>query len=356
MNTIMMLSRIIICMIICSLCIDLTSANRGVISYDDMWWLLDAQVSSATIDQKILQLCTWTDQWDSYIIAARCLTQNQLPTLWFEESIEYLRPHVQLFDTTYDIGRASFEYRWDSPDLYHEFSQRSSWRYHLHWDDVLRTLSTQDISIILPKDILASRQTDGYFFGATPRRLAWWRCTQTNYLVAVSSLDRLLLMPGATLNLNRRIEYLPGYCKGKGDTWLMFFGGVCGVSSQLFRGTMLSEMLTVLQRHPHSQRYTQYYTDDVWWDDAAIYQMSKQFEIRNDSDQPVLFRTVQYQDIMYLVTISPTIPPTYTSIQKQQLWPRSSTVTKSIYNRLNHDLINTISRSSVYTAINTSRF
>jgi len=129
-----------------------------------------------------------------------------------------------MFDTTYDLHQASFTYKGAIPDMDKSFVKRSSRRYDPQRSSTIRMLAYQSRMITLPKSILASRQADGYLFTATPRHLAGSSCTKTNYLVALASLDNLVLSAGSSLNLNRRIEYLPGYCKGIKNQTLMFFG------------------------------------------------------------------------------------------------------------------------------------
>ncbi len=316
----------------------------------------DHQIQSTTNDASVTQVCTRNDKGNYYTIAAVCLTQWQLPSLWFEESIQSIRPHIQWFDTTYDLNNSTFSYYGEQPDLHEQIATQAAIRHHPKRKQIVEQLSVNNTILQIPKYILAIWKSSEYWRYVTPRMLQWSRCTQTNYRIAISSLNNLLLQPWELLNFNTHIDRLPGYCKGVGNQNLMFFGWVCWASSQLFRTALLIPWLTVTKRAPHSQRYTQYYSDSVRWDDAAIYQMYKQFEVRNDSNQPLYFKILQTATTSYLVAISPQLPTTYTTINKQQIWPLRGMITKDSVDRISNQIIQTQSRTSQYQKKNTSRF
>ena len=60
-------------------------------------------------------------------------------------------------------------------------------------------------------------------------------CTKHNYLLAFEQLDGKIIQPGESFNFNHFLAKLKGYCTGRGAKTFTFYGGVCGVASQLFR-------------------------------------------------------------------------------------------------------------------------
>jgi len=59
--------------------------------------------------------------------------------------------------------------------------------------------------------------------------------------------------------------------------------------------------IEIVKRYPHSIRLVPYYSDYVFGDDAAIYEMSKQFEIKNNSNHTTYFKVLKQDNASYLV-------------------------------------------------------
>lgn len=131
------------------------------------------------------------------------------------------------------------------------------------------------------------------------------RCNTTNYLIALKAIDKVLLKPWETFNANKNLAQKTWYCTGRWEANFLFYGGVCWMVSQLFRTSLINPAIQITQRHAHSEWFVQYYWEDYGWDDAAVYQMNKQFEIKNISDQDIYFRSLQIWDMTYLVAITP---------------------------------------------------
>ena len=108
-----------------------------------------------------------------------------------------------------------------------------------------------------------------------------WKCTCTNYTLALEWMDGIILNPWDVFNVNKKLGSLEGYCKWINQDSFAFYGGVCGMVSQLFRISLLDPDIVVNSRFPHNERFVQYYWETVWWDDAAVYEYSKLFEIQN---------------------------------------------------------------------------
>jgi hypothetical protein len=97
---------------------------------------------------------------------------------------------------------------------------------------------------------------------------------------------------------------LDGYCKGSGEDTFLFYGGVCGMTAQLFRIALIHPDIQTTKRRPHNERFVQYYGENISGDDAAIYEMSKQFEIKNIGNQDIYFKVRQEEGQTSLIAIS----------------------------------------------------
>ena len=102
--------------------------------------------------------------------------------------------------------------------------------------------------------------------------------------------------------------------------------------SQLFRVSLLNPDIEITQRSPHNERFVQYYGETVWWDDAAVYEYSKQFEIKNLWNSDIVFKMRHEWNESVLVAISwPT--DKWVNISKQNIDGRETAVhlNKSVY-------------------------
>ena len=87
------------------------------------------------------------------------------------------------------------------------------------------------------------------------------------------------------------LQILEVIVRGVEPRLFSFYGGVCGVASQLFRASLSSPQVRIDKRWGHNDRYMQYYGSEVEGDDAAVYERSKQFVFTNTSDSPFLIKT-----------------------------------------------------------------
>ena len=130
-------------------------------------------------------------------------------------------------------------------------------------------------------------------------------CNTRNYSLALERIDGYLLKPGELFNANRELAKVRGYCTGRGETNFLFYGGVCGMSAQVFRTTLIHPTIEITKRSPHNERFVQYYGAEIGGDDAAVYEMSKQFEVMNIGDEDIYFRVKWGDKRTELVAISP---------------------------------------------------
>jgi vancomycin resistance protein YoaR len=155
-------------------------------------------------------------------------------------------------------------------------------------------------------------------------------CNTQNYTLALQKLDGYLLASGASFNANRELSKIKGYCTGRGEANFLFYGGVCGMTAQVFRTVLIHPSIEIVKRRPHNERFVQYYGEEIGGDDAAIYEMSKQFEIKNIGSEDIYFKVKWDDEHTRLVAISPRIPQRV-EISKQPLTERSITLERKIW-------------------------
>lgn len=130
-----------------------------------------------------------------------------------------------------------------------------------------------------------------YFKSSSPERMH-------NIGLASSRLDGLLIAPGEIFSLSEALGeisiasgYQSSYIIKEGKTVLGDGGGVCQVSTTLFR-TGLNVGLPILERHPHSYRVS-YYEQGGFSPglDAAIFTPSVDLKMKNNSPAYILIQT-----------------------------------------------------------------
>ena len=89
------------------------------------------------------------------------------------------------------------------------------------------------------------------------------------------------------------------------------------------------------------------------WDDAAMYQNSERFTVRNDFDVPIYMRVYEQWDYSYLIGILPKKIDEYIEIFKETNWLNSS-FTKWIFD-WDWDIIDFKQFNSHYLGISNSR-
>jgi hypothetical protein len=204
--------------------------------------------------------------------------------------------------------------------------------------------------IEIDNEILAKLMFENYSFYSVPTNLAnRWPCSLTNYKLAISKLNWLELKPWEILDLNKLISNDPRSCKWNSTKSFLFYWWSCGASSQLFRLSLIMPNITILERAGHAKRRALYYWSNIMWDDAAMYENSKKFIIRNDFDTSIYFIAYEKWNYVYLVWIVPEKVDNYVEIIKNVNWYRSS-VFKQIYNKY-WTLIWSYQFDSVYTSL-----
>jgi len=291
---------------------------------------IQLELAYTTISDKI---CTRQEDENYFYLDPVCLIHKIYPTLEFTQVVDLLHDSIQWFDHVYNTAPTeTFNYEWWAPNYRDTISRDFLLLQNTQAHKAIATFhSIQEDKIQISKQNLAQIIAQDYTFYAVynDTSMRKW-CTLHNYKVGLQSMDKVLLHPWEILNFNKQISWLD-YCKGSGRTDLQFYAGVCGAASQLFRTSLIVPGIEVTQRHAHSERWGYYYGDDITWDDAAIYEMHKQFEIKNNDTRGIYFRTIQGEGYDYLVAILPYKNRQWVQITRQRESTLKTNIIKDIY-------------------------
>ena len=118
-----------------------------------------------------------------------------------------------------------------------------------------------------------------------------------NLTLAASRLNGILLAPGETFSFNSSVGdvsfdtgYKEAYIIKDGKTVLGDGGGVCQVSTTLFRA-VLDAGLPVVERRAHAYRVGYYEQDSAVGFDATVYSPTTDFKFKNDTPGHLLIQT-----------------------------------------------------------------
>ncbi|MBI5127626.1 VanW family protein [Candidatus Roizmanbacteria bacterium] len=118
-----------------------------------------------------------------------------------------------------------------------------------------------------------------------------------NVILATSKFNGVLIPPGKTLSFNETVGdissltgYQPAYIIKEGKTVLGDGGGVCQVSTTLFRAA-LNAGLPIIERNAHAYRVLYYENDMKPGFDATVYAPTVDLKIKNDSESYILIQT-----------------------------------------------------------------
>lgn len=119
-----------------------------------------------------------------------------------------------------------------------------------------------------------------------------------NISLASSRIDGILIAPGKTFSATSTIGdisaatgYKQAYVITNGKTVLGDGGGVCQVSTTLFRAA-LNAGLPIVERHPHAYRVGYYEQDSLPGIDAAIYHPTVDLKFKNDTGHYILIQRI----------------------------------------------------------------
>lgn len=118
-----------------------------------------------------------------------------------------------------------------------------------------------------------------------------------NIALAASKLNGVIIKPGEVFSFDKAVGdisslsgYKQAYVIENGKTVLGDGGGVCQVSTTLFRAA-LNAGLPIVERHQHAYRVGYYEEDSGPGIDAAIYYPTVDLKFRNDTGHALLIQT-----------------------------------------------------------------
>ena len=291
------------------------------------------------------------ENYENYsYISPVCLLKetNYLTT---EKALKYLTKNLNIFYDIYQQDSYYFTYKATKPSFnYSSYDRYSQNKWTIYEKIAILYRTTKNRMIKVDNEILAKLMFENYSFYSVPTNLAnRWPCSLTNYKLAISKLNWLELKAWEVLNLNKLISNDPRSCKWNSTKSFLFYWWSCWASSQLFRLSLIMPDITILERAWHAKRRALYYGSNIMWDDAAMYENSKKFVIRNDFDTSIYFTAYEKWKYLYLVWIVPEKVDEYVEIIKNVNWYRSS-LFKQIYNKY-WTLIWSYQFDSVYSSL-----
>ena len=148
-----------------------------------------------------------------------------------------------------------------------------------------------------------------------------------NISIAASRLNGLLIPPGEVFSFNKALGdvsaftgYQQAYIIKDGKTILGDGGGVCQVSSTLFR-TVLNAGLPIMERRAHSYRVSYYEQDSGPGFDATVYDPTVDLKIKNDTPAHILIQaTVDRKNMSLVFELYGTKDGRVATVSKPRVW------------------------------------
>ncbi len=276
---------------------------------------------------------------NNYLVNLICLQQPIFSTENFTQNIDKLRPYIQDFDQDYDLNNNSFNYSGNAQPI---FKNRKTQQKYNTLKKIVKNLNTHywifqldpNKKIELTSNEIALADMQHYSFYPARRFIhELWPCARINYRIATASIDKKFVPAQQDFNVNKRIAFRRGYCKGKDSPIRPFYWWSCGASTQVFRISLLHPFLETHDRENHGIWYSRYYGKEITGDDSSIIDFRQKLTLKNTSEKPVYFRylEVEKDKNVLLIGISPKKFNKTIKITKYQTWPLSAKLTKSIY-------------------------
>jgi vancomycin resistance protein YoaR len=148
-----------------------------------------------------------------------------------------------------------------------------------------------------------------------------------NVALTAQNINNTLVKPGQEFSFNnelgdvsRETGFKPAYVIKEGKTVLGDGGGVCQVSSTLFRA-LLNAGLPITKRRPHSYRVSYYELNSKPGFDATVYSGDVDLRFINDTGHPLLIHTKTDSEKLYMyVEIYGTSDGRTTEIKDYKMW------------------------------------
>jgi len=299
--------------------------------------------------------CEYTSTNDIFIINAICIQQKKLPQLTLVNIIDRVRDQIESFSGYYEPFSTSFNYYWATPKF------KTKWNPYLQWNEKSDQLISEAIKwrkkIKITYDELAQYYAEHLSYFVADKDLTnLWKCSRKNYTIAMETLDNYVMNPWDIFNVNQKLSWIKNYCKWKTEEKYLFYGWVCGMVSQLFRVSLINPNITINKRFSHNERFVQYYWKDIGWDDAAIYERSKQFEIENNSNSDIIFKVREKWDNTILVAISRPINERVNISKNSIKWRKTAIhLEKTVYQTTKSENSNSIKRIESFDSYYTKK-
>ena len=277
--------------------------------------------------------CNYFAQWNNYYISPWCFLQSKLPKLWVKQTSDLVFPFIKSFDNIYNLNTEKFIYKPSKVEFFYNYNLDNFIDNDSSDKVLLYILSMKNYFIKVPKIFLAFDEFKNYSLYVSSKDLSKrnsWRLI--NFNIALNSIDNYILKPQKELNFNNLIAHKPWYFK-KWNKKYLFYAGVCWASTMLFRNVIINPYLYVLKRYNHSQRYVNYYSPYIYWDDASLYEYKKILKIKNISNLPILFKKKQVWNKIYLVSIVPKKNSNIAYVSKQQIWTLRAKVESIVFDK-----------------------
>ena len=280
------------------------------------------------------KICYYYKRWTKFVISPICFLTNDLPKYNFTKSIDIIFPYISDFKNIYNLEATWFNYDTAQPIFTKTFLDLGKIKKNLDKQTILH-LAYQNIDFEIDEKDIAYQSIKNYSFFVADKDLKWraW-CRLVNYNIAINLFNNKLLKPWETYNTNKEFaQHTNEYC-GHESGYYLFYGWVCGASTQLFRVSLINPYIKVLQRYWHSQRYVWFYGNYIYGDDAAIYQRSKQFEIQNIWEKEIYFKVWEKNGHKYLLSVYPDKNYYTTKVQRQQVSYTKAYVGKQVLSKI----------------------
>ncbi len=285
-------------------------------------WKKLNQTKLNKILQTPLSACNHWLNWKYYFISPRCfLSWNKLPKIDFKTTIDDILPFISDFKNVYNLNSTEFYYTTAQPQFYINYNIDNIIKQNQNNKIILHILWLLNYYIKIPKIYFEFKQAKKYSFYVSTKDLTLrnkWRLQ--NFNIAMNQLDWYLLKWWKTLTLNNLIANKPWYDTNWIKKWkYLFYGGVCGVSTMLFRNALINPYLYVEKRYNHAQRYVNFYSKYIYGDDSSMYEYHKILNIKNISNYPIYFKKKQIWENLYFMSIIPKKSNSFTWISKKQI-------------------------------------
>jgi vancomycin resistance protein YoaR len=180
----------------------------------------------------------------------------------------------------------------------------------------------EDINNLGIKEMIG--QGKSTFRGSIPSRIF-------NIDLSSKRISGVIVPAGEVFSFNKTVGeiskatgYQSAYIISGGRTVLGDGGGVCQVSTTVFRAA-LSAGLSIVERRPHAYRVSYYEQDSAPGLDASIFYPTADLKFRNDTDNNILIQTeVDAKDLSMKVSIFGVDDGREVSISKSRITKQSS--------------------------------